>query len=178
LITSWSSGGPEGHPVPDTRVRVLPSPACRTRPNRIRTAIRARERRAPFTIRTAVVTTSKNVFYVRRTRSSPFLRCPSLSHSSLGPAQTSGTASGARAARRRSGHGGRGKRGRSWTHPYSTATEVTGEAGNNRSSHTSDSRRGARKRLQAKRKRAPPGGRAAPARTVRPWGGRPAPSLS
>ena len=28
-----------------------------------------------------------------------------------------------------------------------------------------------------KRRRAPPGGRAAPARTVRPWGGRPAPSL-
>src|SRR6266481_9513820 len=28
-----------------------------------------------------------------------------------------------------------------------------------------------------KRKRAPPGGRAAPARTVRPWGGRPVPSL-
>jgi hypothetical protein len=33
------------------------------------------------------------------------------------------------------------------------------------------------KRLQ-KRRRAPPGGRAAPARTVRPWGGRPVPSLS
>src|SRR5690242_9379662 len=32
------------------------------------------------------------------------------------------------------------------------------------------------KRLQ-KRRRAPPGGRAAPARTVRPWGGRPAPSF-
>ncbi len=28
-----------------------------------------------------------------------------------------------------------------------------------------------------KRRRAPPGGRAAPARTVRPWGGRPVPSL-
>jgi hypothetical protein len=28
-----------------------------------------------------------------------------------------------------------------------------------------------------KRRRAPPGGRVAPARTVRPWGGRPAPSL-
>ena len=32
------------------------------------------------------------------------------------------------------------------------------------------------RRLPQKRRRAPPGGRAAPARTVRPWGGRPAPS--
>jgi len=63
-------------------------------------------------------------------------------------------------------------------HPYTDATEATGTTGTKpHQPQQRHSSRGAGNDCK-KRRRAPPGGRAVPARTVRPWGGRPVPSLS
>jgi hypothetical protein len=66
---------------------------------------------------------------------------------------------------------------KSFTHPHSTATDVTGAAkASPQQPQLRPTSQGAG-HGSGKRRRAPPGGRVAPARTVRPWGGRPAPSL-
>jgi len=112
------------------------------------------------------------------TRVSSFPRCPSLSHSPSGPAQTPGLANkgGAGPAASRPGLNCRDGRQEVCTFIARRHRDNgnTGKAATAATAATLVAGRG--KRLQ-KRRRAPPGGRAAPARTVRPWGGRPVPSF-
>jgi hypothetical protein len=168
--------GPWSHPVePDARVRVLRIPGV----SRSRGPVRRHGREAVITFRISFTTVSNALTASPGTGISSFPGCPSLSQPPPGPAQTPGSGRQGTAPAAVPWPGlSCGDRGTRCAHSYTEATQATGTAGTEpQQPQQRHSSRGAGNDWR-KRRRAPPGGRAVPARTVRPWGGRPVPSLS
>lgn len=168
--------GPLGPRSNLTRASVFFGPrACRAS----RDPVPAVRPQSSITFRIGSTTISNALIVTPKTGVSSFPGCPSLSQPSPGPAQTPVLADRGTARTVVSWPGlSRGDPGVRCAHSYTDATEATGTAGTEpQQPQQRQSSRGMGT-IAEKRRRAPPGGRAVPARTVRPWGGRPVPSLS